>query len=496
MQTTTTTMNPNLNTQSGVNGSLAAEVEAAKTLPVAPEKKSMMGRIASVSSGIFGKIKSVIPFVNNAEAVSPAPSANTYVPRTAVPKYIPASAPVPAVPNLPNYKPITLAEIAPKSTMIYQPPMAIPRRGEVAVRVATQRSAPDLNKDLFAYLSEKEVDLGAKANDTATRKTQTVNGLTSAKLSVYPAGSMPRARVLPRPETYVDYKFEYQEPVKQHSSASYTAPDLSNVFKRQNVLSKKPVPAATQRKAMTALEDVNNYVAEQDRQYYADLAARRSRGPVKNLSLWATRIKEDVIGAVAPNYVMRKAYQAAQAPAATEQTSVPQTAPVQPVAPARPSFLSRLKAGYENAKSTLFQKARKLVTATAIAGVALGMNASGQGLSQPVGGQKTAVAYAAKGVSKTESKPVYSARVSNPAPAVTPKAVYPAKPAPIAYSTTLSKTVPAVNAPSLNTTVSDSTASIVSAYLPKIGFQNGIYRGYQGPNDGSAPVSRTSLCAR
>ncbi len=494
-------MNPNLNRQPGVTGSPAVAVEAAKPL-AGTEKKSVMARISSVSSGIFGKIKSVMPFVNSAEV----------------------AAPVPVVPNIPNYKPITPADLAPKNTMVYRPPMAIPRRGEVA-GVAAKRSAPDLSKDLFAHLSEKPAD-DSSASAKTEGQTLTLNGLTSAKLSVYPAGSMPKARVIPRNAPAVDYKFEYQEPAEE-SRANNFAPNLSNVFKRNAVLSateavKPAVATATiqpKRKVMSALEDVNNYVAEQDRQYYADLEARRSRGVVKNLGLWATRIKEDVISAVAPNYVMRKAYEAAQTQAVTP---VAQPAVVSSSVQAKPSFFSRLKAGYENAKATLFPKARKLVTAAALAGAAMGLNASEQGTSIPAGAQKSAAAYTAKADAKTEAQPVATKSIPTvkSVPVVSPSAKRAAvngKQDPSARPARLSNELAAINAPSLSSTVSDSpsagigkatervltpdpladiTDSINNAYFSGTGFHNGIYRGYHGHNDGSVTVSRTSLCSR
>ncbi len=497
-------MNPNLNTQSGVAGAPSNAVENANTPAGRAEKRSIMNRIASVSSGIFGKIKSVMPFANSSAEVAVQ---------------------TPATPNLPDYKPVTPAEIAPKDTFVYQPPMAIPRRGEVTGVVAAKRSAPDLSKDLFAHLSAKPA----------------VDSSTSAKSSVYPAGGMPRARVLPRTAPTVDYRFEYKDPAEE-SRANCPAPDLSKVFRMQRVDYYRPAeqvqaaaqaqptaqaqpvaqaqPATPKRRAVSALDDANAYVRELDKQYFAAIDERRSRGIIKNLGLWATRIKENVISAVAPNYVMNKAYEAAQSPVVTP---VAQPATVNAPVQTKPSFFSRLKTGYENAKATFFPKTRKLVTAAALAGAAMGLNASEQGSAQPANAQKTSVAYTAKAVSKTEARPaaaIKSIPADKSLPVVSPSANRPAvnvKPAPQARPARLSNTLAALNAPSLSATLSDSpsagignatervltpdpladiTASINNAYHHATGFHNGIYRGYHGHNDGPGTVSRTSLCAR
>lgn len=520
MQTTTTTMNTGLNQKSGALNTPISGVETVQPLAAGKEKTSVMGRIAAVSSNIFSKIRNVL----GARKDTVVPLAGTVVPEGAIP----------------SYKTVTPGDLV---------PIRIPSVEQIpAARVKSEKTASLAGKDLFAHLSDRTAPMDSIAPAE-------VDNIT-ARLSALPTNKQTRARVLPRVSPTVDYKFEYTEPV----AAPVSTPDLSALYSNRTLEdavkpSAVPTPAiapkTTPKRAVSALEDVNNYVAGLDSQYYAEREARRSRGILKNLSLWATRIKEDFVSAVAPNYVMKKAYEAAQAPESAPAAQAPAVTPVAQPAPAaqsqpakaipaqaaafsapvqaKPSLFARLKAGYENLKSTLFPKARKLATAAALAGAAVGMNASDRGLAQPVGAQKTAVTYTAKAAVKTEARtaastksisPVKSVPVVSPSanrPAVNVKPAPPASPAPWTTPAHLSNELAALNAPSFSATLSDSpsagigkatervltpdpfasiTDSINDAYVPKTGFQNGIYRGYHSHNDGSATVSRTSLCSR
>lgn len=268
-------MNTRQNAQLGIN-TASQSIEALQS-PKSVEKPSLLGRISKIGSGIYKKVANVLS--SNTDTALPARDTQQNTG------------------SVPTYAPVSTGELT-KKDIQYADTLL-----DVSASKQQRQAAvlnPELNrqrKDLFAHLSEK-TQQESVSNFSVPARTDQLNHTKGIP-----------ARVKPRKEPAIDYKFEYVDstPLDQ-----YPAPDTSGVFERKTVA--KPAPRTFgpaesdwfKGSDTTAAEDINKYVKEQDSKFYAERSAAKSRGLFTNLQLWTSELKDRFKKAVAPNYYLKK----------------------------------------------------------------------------------------------------------------------------------------------------------------------------------------------